>query len=170
MTHVPNNASKTGFLSIEELMGGVGIPSESRRRKGAVAILECLEDIPCNPCEASCKFGAIIVGEDITTPPRLYEDKCVGCRTCAPVCPGQAIFIIDESLPDNRATVEIPYEYEPLPKKGETVTALDRSGRKIGQAIVREVRRTPKMDLTATVTIEVPRKWSMTARAIRLKY
>lgn len=164
-----NDASKTGFFSIEELEGGAGIPCESRRRKGAVAILECLEDIPCNPCESSCKVGAISVGEDITTPPRLYEDKCVGCRTCVPICPGQAIFIIDESLPDNRATVEMPYEYVPLPEKGDTVTALDRSGQEIGQAIVTAVRKTPKMDQTATVTIDVPRKWSMTARAIRLK-
>ena len=164
-----NDALKTGFLSAEELKGGAGIPSESRRRKGAVAVLECLEDIPCNPCEASCKVGAIIVGEDITTPPRLYEDKCVGCRTCVPICPGQAIFIVDESLPDTRATVEMVYEYTPLPEKGETVTALDRSGQEIGQAVVSAVRKTAKMDQTATVTIDVPIKWSMTARAIRLK-
>jgi Fe-S-cluster-containing hydrogenase component 2 len=163
------DSSKTGFLSDEELDKGLGIPSEARRRKGTVAVLECLEDIPCNPCEASCKVGAIEVGEDITTPPRLYEDKCVGCRTCVPICPGQAIFIIDESLPDDNATIEMPYEYRPLPEEGEVVVALDRAGKEIGEATVSAVRKTKKMDQTATVIIEVPKEWSMKARAIRLK-
>jgi Fe-S-cluster-containing hydrogenase component 2 len=163
------DSSKTGFLSEEELRGGPGIPSEARRRKGAVAVLECLEDIPCNPCESICKFDAITVGDDITTPPRLTEDNCVACRSCVPICPGQAIFIVDESLPDDKAAVEMPYEYRPLPQKGDIVTALDRAGRPIGDATVTAVKKTEKMDRTATVIIEVPRNWSMRARAIRLK-
>ena len=163
------DSSKTGFLSEEELRGGPGIPSEGRRRKGAVAVLECLEDIPCNPCESICKFDAITVGPDITTPPRLTEDNCVGCRSCVPICPGQAIFIVDESLPDDKAAIEMPYEYRPLPQKGDIVTALDRAGQEIGDATVAAVKKTEKMDRTATVIIEVPRNWSMRARAIRLK-
>jgi len=163
------DSSKTGFLSEEELRGGPGIPSEARRRKGAVAVLECLEDIPCNPCESICKFDAITVGDDITTPPRLTEDNCVGCRSCVPICPGQAIFIVDESLPDDKASIEMPYEYRPLPQKGDIVTALDRAGAPIGDATVTAVKKTEKMDRTATVIIEVPRNWSMRTRAIRLK-
>jgi Fe-S-cluster-containing hydrogenase component 2 len=163
------DSTKTGFLSQKELKEGKGIPSETRRRKGAVAVLECLEDIPCNPCEASCKYDAITVGEDITTPPRLTEDNCVGCRSCVPICPGQAIFIVNESLPDDKAAIEMSYEYRPLPDKGETVTALDRAGQEIGKATVTAVKKTEKMDQTATVIIEVPREWSMKARAIRLK-
>ena len=163
------DSTRTGFLSDEELKNGPGIPGEARRRKGAVAVLECLEDIPCNPCEAICKYDAITVGEDITTPPVLTEDNCVGCRSCLPICPGQAIFIVDESLPDNMAALEMPYEYRPLPEKGETVMALDRAGQKLGEAVVTAVKQTKKMDQTATVIIELPRDWSMTARAFRLK-
>ena len=155
------DSSKTGFLSEEELRGGPGIPSEARRQKGAVAVLECLEDIPCNPCESICKFDAITVGEDITTPPLLTEDNCVGCRSCVPICPGQAIFLVDESLPDDRAAIEMPYEYRPLPQKGDMVMALDRAGQQIGDATVTAVKKTEKMDRTATVIIEVPRNWSM---------
>ena len=163
------DSSKTGFLSEEELRGGPGIPSQARRQKGAVAVLECLEDIPCNPCESICKFDAITVGEDITTPPLLTEDNCVGCRSCVPICPGQAIFLVDESLPDDKAAIEMPYEYRPLPQKGDIVIALDRAGQQIGDATVTAVKKTEKMDRTATVIIEVPRNWSMRARAIRLK-
>ena len=161
-------SGKTGYWSEEECKNGPGAPSEARRRKGPVAVIECLERIPCNPCEASCRVGAIEVGADITTPPRLDEDKCVGCLTCAIICPGQAIFIVDESLENGRATVTMPYEFLPLPEKGDAVTALDRAGRELGPAVVTGVRKTDKMDQTALVTIEVPREWSMKARAFRL--
>ena len=77
--------------------------------------------------------------------------------------------MVDESLPDGRATVMIPYEYRPLPEEGEVVTALDRAGQELGDAKVVRVRQTKRMDATATVTMEVPREWSMKARAIRLK-
>jgi Fe-S-cluster-containing hydrogenase component 2 len=161
--------SQTGYLSEEEIKNGPGIPSESRRKKGPVAVIECIQDIPCNPCEASCRAGAISVGEDITNLPSLDEEKCVGCQTCVPICPGQAIFIVDESLPNGRATVMMPYEFLPLPEKGEIVTALDRAGNELGDATVTAVRKTERMDETAVVTIEVPKEWSMRARAFRLK-
>ncbi|MBW2657636.1 MAG: 4Fe-4S binding protein, partial [Deltaproteobacteria bacterium] len=71
----------------------------------------------CNPCETSCDFDAIIVGEDITNIPHLDGDKCVACQTCVYICPGQAIFMIDESLPEGKASVMMPYEYRPLPER-----------------------------------------------------
>ena len=166
---MPPESSKTGFLTEEELKESPGVPSQTRRQKGPVAVIECMEDIPCNPCESSCNVGAIVVGEDITNLPHLDGEKCVACQTCVYICPGQAIFMVDESLPDGRATVMMPYEYRPLPEKGEVVTALDRAGQELGDAMVVAVRKTKRMDETATVTIEVPREWSMKARAIRLK-
>jgi Fe-S-cluster-containing hydrogenase component 2 len=164
-----HDSSVTGYLSEEELRGAPGIPTLERRRKGPVACIECLQDIPCNPCETSCKFGAIIVGEDITGIPRLQPEKCVACRTCVYICPGQAIFLIDESLSGGSASVMMPYEYLPLPQEGDIVTALNRAGQELGDARVLAVRQNKKMDQTATVTIEVPADWSMQTRAIRLK-
>lgn len=166
---MPPDSVTTGYLSDEELRGSPGLPSEKRRRQGPVAAIECLQDIPCNPCESSCNVDAIVVGDDITNIPQLLEDKCIACQTCVYICPGQAIFMIDESLPDERASVMMPYEYRPLPAEGDVVTALDRSGKELGDALVLKVRQTKKMDQTATVTIEVPRQWSMRARALRLK-
>ena len=166
---MPSDSSKTGFLSEEEVEAGPGAPTAERRRKGAVVVIECLEDIPCNPCESSCNVDAIKVGEDITNLPHLDGDKCVACQTCVYICPGQAIFMVDESLPGDKATVMMPYEYRPLPKEGDTVTALDRAGKELGDAVVTKIRQTKKMDETATVTIEVPKDWTMKARAFRYK-
>jgi Fe-S-cluster-containing hydrogenase component 2 len=112
---------------------------------------------------------AIFVGEDITNIPHLDGEKCVACQTCVYICPGQAIFMVDESLSNGMATVMMAYEYRPLPEKGDVVSALDRAGQKLGDATVVAVRKTQRMDRTATVTIEVPRDWTMRARAIRLK-
>lgn len=161
--------SRSGYLSEEELKDSPGVPSEARRRAGPVAVIECTQDIPCNPCESSCKVGAISVGEDITNLPRLDEQKCVGCQTCVYICPGQAIFVVDENLEDERARVTIPYEFLPLPEKGDAVIALDRSGKELGEALVTSVRKTEKMDETSMVTIEVPRKWSMRTRGLKPK-
>jgi Fe-S-cluster-containing hydrogenase component 2 len=166
---MPENSSKKGYISDKELENAPGVPSEERRRKGPVAVIECIEAIPCNPCESSCKTKAILVGADITNLPNLDEEKCVGCLSCVPICPGQAIFVVDESLPGGRAAVTMPFEFLPLPEKGEIVTALDRSGQVLGDATVTAVRKTERMDQTAMVTLEVPKEWSMRARAFRLK-
>ncbi len=166
---MPQGLSTTGYISEEELKKSPGIPSEARRRKSAVATIECIQDIPCNPCETSCKAKAISVGDDITNLPYLDEEKCIGCLTCIHVCPGQAIFVVDESISDAKASVTLPYEFLPLPEKGENVIALDRSGQELGEATVTSARKTTKMDQTVLVTIEVPIEQSMTARAFRLK-
>lgn len=161
--------ARTGYLSEDELKDSPGVPSEARRRKGPVAVIECTQDIPCNPCESSCKVGAITVGEDITNLPHLDEEKCVGCQTCVYMCPGQAIFIVDENLEHSKAKVTVPYEFLPLPEKGDTIIALDRSGKELGEAVVTGVRKTEKMDETSLVTMEIPKEWSMRARGLRRK-
>jgi len=46
---------------LAKLQKSLGYPSEIRFDKGAVAVIECIQDIPCNPCETSCRFKAIIV-------------------------------------------------------------------------------------------------------------
>ena len=61
----------TGVPSAQELASFPGKPSEERMSKGRVAVVECLQEIPCNPCESACKFGAIQIGENITALPCL---------------------------------------------------------------------------------------------------
>ena len=157
-----------GYISDQELQGAPGIPSPARRARGPVAVIECIQPIPCNPCEASCRAEAITVGQDITALPHLDEDKCIGCYTCVPICPGQAIFVVDESLDGDRATIAMPYEFLPLPEEGEKVIALDRSGAELGEAEVARVRKSERMNQTAMVTLNIPQAWTMRARAFRL--
>ena len=45
---------KTGVLSIRNLR----LPTDDQLKKG-VAIIECVQEIPCNPCIAICPVNAI---------------------------------------------------------------------------------------------------------------
>ena len=86
----------SGYLDYEELAKWQVLPSKDRFEKGPVAVIECIQEIPCNPCEAACRFGAIQIGDPITNLPKLIENKCTGCGICVANCPGLAIFIINK--------------------------------------------------------------------------
>jgi len=149
---------RTGVLSIKDLK----VPSEEYLRKG-VAITECVEHIPCNPCVDACPFNAISM-ESLTDPPNVDYDKCTGCGNCVAVCPGLAIFIV--KIKDESALVTLPYEFLPIPKVGEKVVALDREGKSKGIA---EVVRVRKVGKTAVITVKTDKKNAMDVRNIRVE-
>jgi len=159
---------KDGILSPDELAKLPGFPSAERLQQGAVAVIECAQEIPCNPCEEACPAGAIRVGEPITNLPVLESDKCTGCGLCIPICPGLAIFVVDMTYSDREAAVQLPYEFLPLPERGEFVTALDREGRAVCPARVVSVRNPKKFDHTAVITLAVPKDQAMKVRNIVL--
>jgi Na+-translocating ferredoxin:NAD+ oxidoreductase RNF subunit RnfB len=157
----------TGILRGKELSSCPGVPTKKRMEKGPVAIIECAQEIPCDPCVEACRYGAIFIGEDITQLPRLIEEKCTGCGTCIPGCPGQAIFVVDLNYSKQRALVMIPYEFYPLPKPNSKVKALDKEGEIVGEAKVLKVRNFKKNDRTPVVSLLVPKKVAMEIRNIR---
>ncbi len=121
------------------------------------AILECYEDIPCNPCETSCPFDAITIGENINTQPQLVADLCTGCGICVTSCPGLAIIVAQ--LIGELAVFKIPYEFLPLPKKGETWFGVNRNGDVICDAKIESVLASKKQDHTALITVSVSSAW-----------
>ena len=133
-----------------------GYPSQERMKKGPVALIECNQWIPCNPCESSCRQGAITVGSQITNLPVLDEEKCIGCGICAAACPGQAVRIID--LSKEEGIVAFPYEYLPAPQKGQIGNALGRDGSVLGQARVVRVDAPKAYDHTMVVWVAVDKE------------
>jgi len=159
----------TGVPSTEELVSSPGFPSKNRLRKGAVAVIECVQEIPCDPCELACPFGAIKVGKPITNLPVLFEDKCRGCGLCIPPCPGLAIFLVDTTFSKDKALLEFPYEYLPLPRVGSEVDAVDREGNIVTKAKVLKVKNPKKYDHTAVVSIGIPKEFVQEVRSIARK-
>lgn len=156
----------TGVASEAELKACPGTPSEERLNKGPVVTIECVQKIPCNPCEGSCPFNAIEIGSSITELPKLLEDKCVGCGLCIPKCPGLAIFKLHKNFTDTTSLVEFPYEYLPLPEKGAEVPTGNRFGEHIGSGRVKDIKNPAKNDGTTLVTLEIPKEQLMDVRTI----
>ena len=77
---------KTGVATREMVM--TKFPSVERIDKGPVAVVECYQKIPCNPCQTACPFGAINIGCDINNIPERDENVCTGCGMCVAKCPG----------------------------------------------------------------------------------
>lgn len=157
----------TGIPSKEELAACPGVPTEERMAKGRVACIECVQEIPCNPCEGTCPVGAITVGEQITHLPVLHGEKCTGCGMCVANCPGLAITIIDKTYSDTEAVVEFPFEYLPLPEKGDTVDAVNRGGEVVCKGTVTSVKKLKAYAGTAVVGIAIPKEYADEVRSMK---
>lgn len=152
---------RRGYVTDEEVdsFGGVTHP------KGWHAVIECTQNIPCNPCQDVCPRHCINVGANITTLPTINpEADCSNCGKCVAFCPGQAIFLVNEDMGDGTAQVTLPYEFLPLPEKGCAGYALDRSGAVVCEAEVVKVMNPRAFDHTALLTMSVPKDFVHQAR------
>lgn len=124
------------------------------------AVIECVQDIPCDPCVRSCPVKAISK-KDLSTAPKMDESRCTGCANCVPRCPGRAIFVV------GGGRVVVPYEFLPAPKKGAPAELLDREGRKVGTGKILAAR---EFDRTFAVAVSVPDGLEQEVRNIRIKW
>jgi len=145
---------------------GASAPADRPAPSPGTIIIECAQAIPCNPCETACPSGAITVGEPITNLPRIDPGRCTGCGKCIAACPGQAIFRIEPSYAPGRAAVSFPYEFLPLPRKGERWTAVGRDGQPLAEAEVLRVAMPASYDHTAVVTVAVPAEVAAEVRSV----
>ncbi len=158
---ISTNLLKKGFVSDDEIERFPGVT----HRKGVHPVIECTQNIPCNPCQDACAKGCISIGCNITSLPIAVEgSQCVNCGMCVASCSGQAIFLVDEDCGDGTATVTLPYEFLPLPNEGTKGIALGRSGQKVCEAEVVSVKTAKAFDKTHLLTMRVPKEYAMKAR------
>jgi len=157
----------TGVPAAEELEVSPGYSSPEALAEGPKAVIECTQDIPCNPCELACKKKAIRVGDPITNLPAFFADRCDGCGHCIPVCPGQAVFRVDLAYQKGKATVSLPYEFLPIPKKGDLVRGVNRAGEVVCDGEVLKIQKPKSFDHTTVITISVPIDFGMEVRSIK---
>lgn len=143
-------------------------PSLDRINEGPVAVIECFQKIPCNPCTIACNQGSITMENDMNDLPRLNIDTCNGCGICISKCPGLAIMVVDGSYSEDRALFKIPYELTPLPKAGDVVKGLDRSGDYIADVEIVKVLNPKSFDRTPQLHVAVSKDYLYDFRNIRL--
>lgn len=160
---------KSGVLSGPELKAGVALPTEERLKSGPVVIVECVENIPCNPCAYACPRKAITIDGELTDTPKVDFSKCNGCTLCIAKCPGLAIFVVNRDYSKTEATVTLPYELLPRPEVGSQVECLDREGKPVAKGKVVKMLDSAVQNRCAVITVAVPKKLWNTVRSIRVK-
>ena len=158
---ISKNLLQHGFVADEEIERFPGVT----HRAGIHPVIECTQNIPCNPCQDACRKGCISIGCNITSLPiAVKEADCINCGMCVASCSGQAIFLVDEDCGDGTATVTLPYEFLPLPEAGTKGTALGRNGQPVCSAEVVSVKTGKAYDKTNLLTMRVPKEYAMRAR------
>ena len=144
-----------GIVSNELIEAKLEAVVNSSKLSGAV--LECYQEIPCNPCSTSCPFDAIKVEPDINQTPVIDYDLCTSCGICVYNCPGLAIFVVD--LNKDKALFKISYELLPIPEKGMILKGVNRAGEVICDAEVVRVQNSKPQDHTVLLHVEVDKKY-----------
>ena len=161
---ISENLLKKGYVADDEIERYPGVT----HMKGIHPVIECTQNIPCNPCQDACPKKCIKIGANITSLPVVdTESKCVGCGMCVASCSGQAIFLIDEDYEEGYTSITMPYEFLPLPQVGDKGKALSRSGEPVCDAEIISVKSLPAFDKTNLLTMKVPSEYGMKARFFR---
>ena len=166
---IKSSYQHSGVLTDNDLKSRGLLPSQKRFDKGSVVIVECIENIPCNPCVDACSKKAISIKGSITNLPQVNFDKCNGCTVCIARCPGLAIFVVNKNYNQKQAAISLPYEFTPRPKISDIVSGLDRNGKIVCQAHVIKVLDAKGFDRCVVVTITVPKRFYNRVRFIKLK-
>ena len=159
--------SLTGSPSIQELEESPGFPSKRRLLNGPIAVIECVQEIPCDVCGLICPYNAIEVST-LKSLPKLIEEKCEGCGACIPLCPGQAIFLVNHNYSREKALISFPYEFTPLPEVNSMVEAVNRLGQVITKGSIVMILDRESFDHTVVISITVPKKLAQQVRGIKL--
>ena len=158
---------RSGALSPKDLAVRGAVPTKERLAAGPVVMVECIENIPCNPCAYACPRKAITIEGELTDIPKVDFSKCNGCTLCIAKCPGLAIFVVHKDFSKTEAAVTMPYELLPRPEKGALVACLDRAGRQVCRGKVVKVLDTKALNRCAVVTVAVPKRYWNVVRGIR---
>ena len=140
---------------------------------GAMPVIHCTQEIPCDPCSSLCINGLIYVdAKDIRKLPQFQGDaySCGCCEECVTGCPGLAITLVDYYSDSNFPTVSIPYEINRgAIKTGDKVNVVDTQGKELGLLEVQAVHDSPSSDRTQVIQVKAPAEFARKIAGIRIQ-
>ena len=75
---VSHNLLKHGFVADDEIGRYPGVT----HKPGVHPVIECTQNIPCNPCQDACPKGCISIGANITSLPVAVRTRSVSTAGC----------------------------------------------------------------------------------------
>lgn len=109
----------------------------------------CQQEIPCDPCAASCGKKAIIK-RTLNALPEFKEENCIGCLLCVANCPGQALFYLNEELKE----LIFPFEFCARPEIGEKIDLVDEYGNILGLGEVKDFIDKKAFNRTSLIVVK----------------
>lgn len=129
-------------------------------------MIDCTQDIPCNPCEKACPKGAIKIGEEINQMPSVDIDLCTGCGLCLLSCPGRAILMVQYNYDNDYSKITMPYEFLE-PEINSTVEVLNKEGTFICKGKVIKTKYFEDKEKCSLIEILIPKEHAFFVRAVR---
>lgn len=127
---------------------------------GVRPIIHCAQEIPCNPCSASCPIHKIQISEDNILQVPLYtgdEHTCLNCERCLVNCPGLAITIVDARESPEHPFVSLPFELNE-DQIDSSITLTDVNGLPLYDSSVFEIHSPKNRSFTKTLKVQVPKE------------
>lgn len=167
---VPKEWQETGNIlkSKPGKLHSVYIP---KKTEGVFPIINCAQEIPCNPCTTVCPKNCIkLDGDTIMDVPVYANDACIGCGRCVSICPGLAITLVDYRKSSDYVEVTIPFEFkEDKIKKGHVVTAVDAEGNWLQDVEVLDVENIKSNNKTLLVKLKASKENAKSIAGIRVQ-
>jgi glycine/D-amino acid oxidase-like deaminating enzyme/Pyruvate/2-oxoacid:ferredoxin oxidoreductase delta subunit/bacterioferritin-associated ferredoxin len=156
-------------INFEPISYNQKIGSENFTGNETLAIINCDEDIPCNPCAISCKFDSIKINKNITQQPTINYELCKGCGLCLPKCPGRAIRMLQYNFTDTESLLTIPFEFEPYPKQNQKVSIVNYDGNFLANGTIQKTKPPKSKTDCGTISIIIPKKHAFDGIMIQIK-
>jgi Fe-S-cluster-containing hydrogenase component 2 len=139
-----------------------GVPRQEHQTR-AVASIECIEEIECRLCEASCPENAISISRSQGT--FLNELACTGCAKCITACPAQIPVLIHEKEHQSSVQVTLAHPAGVSFKDRDLAQVVNRQGAQLGAAKVIQSSREE-----GWLKLEMPAHLAWEARGVRRSY
>lgn len=127
---------------------------------GALPVIHCSQEIPCDPCRALCINGLITLdSSDIRGLPVFVGNNysCAACERCVAGCPGLAITLVDYRQNAENPVISIAYEFgKEKILTSDLVTVIDTDGNELGDVEVVNVHHIPENQSTYVVQVQAP--------------